>query len=114
MHRSVPGLKIPNGGMARAARNFIRGIETELLYNHSHRVFAFGCLSGTKLGMAVDHELLYVSALFHRVGLTEGYRSSRLRFEVDGANAALRKSGTRLRCILHPELRCINLPLLRF
>ena len=88
MHRSVPWLKIPDGSMAHAARDFIRGIETELLYNHSHRVFAFGCLSGAKLGMSVDHELLYVSALFHRVGLTEGYRSSKLRFEVDGANAA--------------------------
>jgi hypothetical protein len=32
--------------------------------------------------------LLYVGAMFHDIGLTEGYRQSQLRFEVDGANAA--------------------------
>jgi len=29
-----------------------------------------------------------VGAMFHDIGLTEAYRESRLRFEVDGANAA--------------------------
>ena len=32
--------------------------------------------------------MLYVGAMFHDIGLTERYRSSTLRFEVDGANAA--------------------------
>jgi HD domain len=38
----------------------------------------------------------YVGAMFHDIGLTEQYRHSMLRFEVDGANAArdfLRKYG---------------------
>jgi len=88
MPGSITGLKIPNSRMARAARNLIRDAEPELLYNHSHRVFAFGCLTATRLGLIVDLELLYIGALFHRVGLTEKYRSSHLRFEIDGANAA--------------------------
>lgn len=35
-----------------------------------------------------DSELLYIAAMFHDIGLTPTYRSSQLRFEVDGANAA--------------------------
>jgi hypothetical protein len=33
-------------------------------------------------------ELLYAGAMFHDLGLTPRYRTSTLRFEVDGANAA--------------------------
>src|SRR4029078_1501995 len=36
-----------------------------------------------------DPELLYVGAMFHDIGLTNAYRDSLLRFEIDGANAAL-------------------------
>ena len=39
-------------------------------------------------GLQPDLELLYVGAMFHDLGLTEQYRTSSLRFEVDGANAA--------------------------
>ena len=39
-------------------------------------------------GLTFDPELFYKAAMFHDVGLTEGFRESRLRFEVDGANAA--------------------------
>ena len=35
-----------------------------------------------------DPELLYTAAMFHDIGLTQSYRGSQLRFEVDGANAA--------------------------
>jgi hypothetical protein len=38
--------------------------------------------------MAYDPELLYVSAIFHDLGLTPTYSSTDKRFEVDGANAA--------------------------
>ena len=38
--------------------------------------------------MKVDHELLYIGAVFHDLGLTAKYRSQNHRFEVDGANAA--------------------------
>jgi hypothetical protein len=32
--------------------------------------------------------MLYAGAMFHDIGLTERFRDSQLRFEVDGANAA--------------------------
>jgi HD superfamily phosphodiesterase len=37
---------------------------------------------------AFDPELLYAAAMFHDIGITPHYHGSRLRFEVDGANAA--------------------------
>ena len=70
--------------------------QPDLLYHHSRRVYLFGALTGQRKGLAYDPELLYVGAMFHDIGLTEQYRHSMLRFEVDGANAArdfLRKYG---------------------
>jgi HD superfamily phosphodiesterase len=48
----------------------------------------FGALQGRRRGLQPDLELLYVGAMFHDIGLTEPYRTSARRFEVDGANAA--------------------------
>jgi hypothetical protein len=90
MRSGIEGLKIPGSQMARSARKAIREAESDLLYNHSHRVFAYGWLSGVRLGLMVDRELLYVCSLFHRAGVTDTYRSATLRFEIDGANAACR------------------------
>jgi HD superfamily phosphodiesterase len=45
-------------------------------------------LQGRRRGLRPDLELLYAGAMFHDIGLTERYRNSTLRFEVDGANAA--------------------------
>ena len=43
---------------------------------------------GKRRGLTFDPELFYTAAMFHDLGLTAGFRESRLRFEVDGANAA--------------------------
>ncbi len=59
-----------------------------MLFNHSRRVFLFGALQGRRRGLQPDLELLYAGAMFHDLGLTERYRTSMVRFEVDGANAA--------------------------
>lgn len=48
----------------------------------------FGAVNGKQAKLNYDLELLYVSALFHDLGLTKAYSSPDLRFEVDGANAA--------------------------
>ena len=61
-----------------------------MLWNHSHRVFLFGALLGRQQHLKYDAELLYISALFHDLGLTRQYRSADECFEVDGANAARR------------------------
>ncbi|GMQ39840.1 HD domain-containing protein [Enterobacter asburiae] len=38
--------------------------------------------------MKFDQEILYAAAMFHDLGITDNYRHSQIRFEVDGANAA--------------------------
>jgi HD superfamily phosphodiesterase len=79
---------IPDSRLAREATELIRSVESDLLYNHSLRVYAFGALQGVRRGLRYDPEMLYIGAMFHDIGLVEGHRSAHDRFEVDGANAA--------------------------
>src|SRR5271167_1948389 len=88
MDNSIAGVKIPDSKMARDLTQMIRDTESDLLFHHSTRVYYFGALTGERKGLKHDPELLYVGAMFHDIGLTEAYRDSPLRFEVDGANAA--------------------------
>lgn len=85
---SIAGVVIPDTPLVREVTDFIRDAEDDLLFHHSRRVFLFGALQGQRRGLQPDLELLYVGAMFHDLGLTERYRTSTLRFEVDGANAA--------------------------
>jgi hypothetical protein len=85
---SIAGVVIPDTPLVRAITAHIRDAEDDLLFNHSRRVFLFGALQGRRRGLQPNLELLYAGAMFHDIGLTERYRSSALRFEVDGANAA--------------------------
>ena len=86
--QTIADVAIPDTALVREATDFIRGAEDDLLFDHSRRVFLFGALRGRRLGLQPNLELLYVAAMFHDLGLTERYRGSAVRFEVDGANAA--------------------------
>ncbi|RSL29397.1 HD domain-containing protein [Salibacterium salarium] len=88
MRQEIAGIKIPDSQLAKDAADILREQENDLLWNHSNRVFLFGAVNGEKAAQTYDLELLYVSALFHDLGLTKEYSSPDLRFEVDGANAA--------------------------
>ncbi|HWT47171.1 MAG TPA: HD domain-containing protein [Mycobacterium sp.] len=85
---TIAGICLPDTPLVREVTDFIRGAEDELLFNHSRRVFFFGAMQGLRRGLQPDLELLYAGAMFHDLGLTERYRTSTVRFEVDGANAA--------------------------
>ena len=85
---TIAGIAVPDTPLVRAVTEFIRESENDLLFNHSRRVFLFGALQGRRRGLQPDLELLYAGAMFHDLGLTERYRTSVVRFEVDGANAA--------------------------
>ena len=86
---SIPTLAtIPDSKLARAVTEFVRDTETELLFNHSSRVYQFGALAGIRRDLSFDRELLYAGAMFHDVGLMPDHSSAAERFEVDGANAA--------------------------
>jgi HD superfamily phosphodiesterase len=82
------GIKIPDSKMAREVTQIVRHMESDLLFNHSTRVYFWGALTGKRKGLKFDPELLYAGAMFHDIGLTQSFRESQLRFEVDGANAA--------------------------
>jgi HD domain len=85
---TIADIAIPDTPLVREITAHIRGAEDDLLFNHSRRVFLFGVLQGRRRGLEPNLELLYAGAMFHDIGLTERYRTSMLRFEVDGANAA--------------------------
>src|SRR3954447_3520778 len=85
---TVSPVPIPDSRLVRDATELIRRVESDLLYNHSLRVYSFGALQGHRQGLSYDPELLYIGAMFHDIGLNEGHRSAHDRFEVDGANAA--------------------------
>jgi HD domain len=85
---TIAEIVIPDTALVREVTELIRATEDDLLFHHSRRVFLFGALQGRRRGLHPDLELLYVGAMFHDIGLTEAYRTSQLRFEVDGANAA--------------------------
>ncbi|WP_341316637.1 HD domain-containing protein [Paraburkholderia sp. IMGN_8] len=88
MKKTIAGVDIPDGAVARAATDRIRATESELMFHHSLRAFLFGALTGYREGLTFDAELLYVGAMFHNVGLNAQHQRSACRFEVDGANAA--------------------------
>ncbi|ACX67502.1 HD domain-containing protein [Paenibacillus sp. FSL H8-0457] len=88
MSHVVAEIQIPDSTLAKAAAELLREHGNDLLWNHSHRVYLFGALMGKRNNVKYDLELLYISALFHDLGLTKHYSSPDKRFEVDGANAA--------------------------
>ena len=85
---AISDVRIPDSALAREAAELVRDTESDLLFQHSTRVYLWGALAGQRRGVRFDSELLYTAAMFHDLGLTEAFRDSRLRFEVDGANAA--------------------------
>src|SRR5712672_1478674 len=61
----ISGINIPDSKIAREAAELVRQYETEMLFNHSVRVFVFGAMKGLRQKIKFDSELLYVAALFH-------------------------------------------------
>ncbi|MEU8221504.1 HD domain-containing protein [Kribbella sp. NPDC048915] len=88
MTESIAGIRIPDSALAREATEVVRDAASPLLFDHSRRVFLFGALRGRDL--TYDAELLYIGAMFHDLGLTERYRRTDQRFELDGADEARR------------------------
>jgi HD superfamily phosphodiesterase len=90
MAESIAGVQIPDSALAREATELVREAASPLIFDHSRRVFVFGSLRGREQGLEFDPELLYVGAMFHDLGLTERFRRTDQRFEIDGADEARR------------------------
>lgn len=87
--RYVAGVRLPDSTMARAAAALMRDSQSRLLFDSASRAFLFASLIGQSREVRFEPDLLYVSALFLRVGVTALYRRSQQRFEVDSADAAV-------------------------
>ncbi|HVZ70140.1 MAG TPA: HD domain-containing protein [Rhizomicrobium sp.] len=85
---STSALAIPDSSLAKEATEILRENSTDLLYNHSIRVYLFGAEQGRERNLRFDRELLYIAAAFHDFGLLKKFSSPDERFEIDGANAA--------------------------
>jgi hypothetical protein len=81
-------LDIPDSLLAKEATGILREHASELLFNHSLRVYLFAAEQGRERQLRFDPELLYVAAAFHDLGLVKKFSSPDERFEIDGANAA--------------------------
>jgi HD domain len=81
-------IAIPDTKLCKEITEVVRDTESELLFNHSSRVYCFAALTGQRRGLSFDRELLYAGAMFHDMGLMAKHSSRTERFEVDGANTA--------------------------
>ena len=88
--QAVAGVAIPDTKLAREATELIRERTSDLIYNHSRRVFLWGSLQGRNRDLSFDPELLYIGAMFHDLGLNTEFRRSDRRFEVNSADEARR------------------------
>jgi hypothetical protein len=88
--RSVAGIRIPRGEVARKAVEFARDASSETLFHHVMRSYLFGCVLFDRRGVPYDRELAFLAAVLHDLGLVEAYRTPAERFELDGADAAQR------------------------
>lgn len=88
MAEVIAGVTIPDSKMAQDATELLRDVADDLVYDHSRRVYLFGSLRGMAQGLEYDPELVYVGAMFHDLGLTDKYRTTDQRFEIDAADVA--------------------------
>jgi len=85
---TIDGIGLPDSKLCREITELARDTQSDMLFNHSSRVYYCGALSGARRELNFDRELLYAGAMFHDSGVLPEFRSKTERFEVDGANAA--------------------------
>lgn len=88
--QTAAGVRVPDTKLAAEATELIRDHTSDLVYDHSRRVYFWGSLQGRNRDLSFDPELLYIGAMFHDLGLNEEFRHSGRRFEVSSADEARR------------------------
>jgi hypothetical protein len=58
----IAGIAIPDSALAHDATEFVRDAATQLLFDHSRRVFLWASLQAERLSVEYDAELVYVGA----------------------------------------------------
>jgi hypothetical protein len=83
----VSDIKPPDSKIATQAEEFARSVSSDMLFHHVMRCYWFAELYVQQEKVTVDHELLFLSAMLHDLGLTSAAQGPH-RFEIEGANAA--------------------------
>ena len=76
---TASALVIPDSLLAKEATEILREYSTDLLFNHSVRVYLFAAEQGRQQELRFDEELLYVAAAFHDLGLIKKFSSQNER-----------------------------------
>ena len=88
--KRIAVIRIPDTRLSQAAADLALTASPETLYNHCLRTYLFAALSFRRSGARYDEELVFVAAALHDLGLVDAFMTPNQRFEVDGADAALR------------------------
>jgi hypothetical protein len=62
---TIDGIGIPDSKLCKEITELVRHSQSDLLFNHSSRVYYFGALTGVHRGLNLVRELLYAGAMFH-------------------------------------------------
>ena len=81
-------IPLPQTAAAQAALEVVREYSSPSLVNHCLRSYIWAVAYGAEHELAVDTELLYVSAMLHDIGLTGAFDNVTEPFEDAGANVA--------------------------
>ncbi|WP_319436942.1 HD domain-containing protein [Mycobacterium sp. RTGN5] len=84
---------LPDSDICSAALQLATDVSPAFITNHCIRSYLFGrelaAANGLRAGVDYDDELVFLSCVLHDLGVTE-YGGGDQRFEVDGADAAVR------------------------
>jgi len=96
MNNELPGLAawdLPDSDICSAAWQLAFDVSPEFIANHCARSYVFArelaAADGLRSGTDYDDELVFLTCLLHDLGVTD-YGGGDQRFEVDGADAAVR------------------------
>jgi len=81
---------LPKTKLASAVEEFVKSESPAYLYNHCIRSFLFASEIAEAKKWTYDREVLFFGCMLHDLGLVEKFYG-KTRFEIDGANAALKK-----------------------
>lgn len=85
---TMDDLVIPDSGACRAARECATAYCSPALLNHSVRAYLWAAAYAAANDIAFDPELLYVSAMFHDIGLVAEFDSHTVPFDEAGGHVA--------------------------
>jgi HD domain len=85
---ATPDLTEPCTPAGRAARRVAERFYSPALLHHCLRSYHWGALRARRVRLVIDHELLYVAALLHDLGLVGAFDNTSRSFEHTGGDLA--------------------------